>query len=474
MHVFAKNSDAKNIPLIDRIDRVLIGATTVKRVGELVEYKYKTKHPPLRSSFWERPVYHGLNPKYDEGFILPYQELIAFLTDESQEEIEQYIAYAPNFEEFSYGSELLSHDTAIDALISLRNALHTITEKLGTKQAYQGQFAWINEKLSNLWNMRGAFPGLGPVLSAMQVPEGNIVAWEIEKYLRQQDGKIPKTDPWDKVLEVLHGKADWLRQDLRASISKSLAGVWETMPKERKEYLKLLSRLNINNEQAEYFYENHSEHDYLNNMYLFYENSILTNHPISIDVVDKAVYLKENLLKTFPLPESAQADGLHDHRRIRAFVLNTLELSACQGHSLQTQEQVISSINERDKENPLSVTRDILNYTEKFFADKIKIEQVQSEGDSGYKYYKLSRYADYKKIIYNTVFNRVHKARRINVTINWQDLLDLEIKAKESPSDRERQKEDRARKEKLATLAEISQSRFSIIIGPAGTGKTTL
>ena len=465
---------AKNIPLIDRMDRVLIGATTVKRVGELVEYKYKTKNPPLRSSFWERPVYHGLNPKYEEGFILPYHELIASLTDESQEEIEQYIAYAPNFEEFSYGSELVTHDTAIDALISLRNALHTITERMGTKQSYQGQFAWINEKLSNLWNMRGAFPGLGPVLSAMQLPEGNIVAWNIETHLRQQDGEIPTTDPWDKVLEVLHGKADWLRKDLRVAISKSLAGAWDIMSEQRKEYLKLLSRLNINNEQAQYFYENHHESDYLSNMYLFYENSLLTHHPISIDVVDKAAYLKENLLKTFPLPKGAQTDGLHDHRRIRAFVINTLELAASQGHSLQTQEQVISSINERDKENPLSVTQDILNYTEKFFTDKISIELVQSEGGPGYKYYKLSRYADYKKIIFNTIHNRVHKARRINATIDWQDLLDKEIKTRENTSDLDRQKEARARKEKLATLEEISQSRFSIVIGPAGTGKTTL
>ncbi len=31
--------------------------------------------------------------------------------------------------------------------------------------------------------MRGAFPGMGSVLSALQIEDGNTIAWEIEKYI---------------------------------------------------------------------------------------------------------------------------------------------------------------------------------------------------------------------------------------------------------------------------------------------------
>lgn len=468
---------AKNIPFIDRIDRVLIGVTSVKSVGNLTEYRYDQKNPVLQSVFWERPVYHGLNPSYNEGFLLPYSELMNIVQDMSQEEIEQYIAFAPNFEQFSYGSELVSHDTAIDALISLRNALTKMAPLVGGLDAYTKQLDWLNEQVSRLWNMRGAFPGLGAVLTAMKVPEGNIVAWEIEKYLWEKEGENPTTNPWEVIEEIFQGNASWLRSDLQRKIGKSFHGMWNSLDGTRKEYLKLLSRLAITNAQAEDFYSVDSETRYLKNMYLFFEESVLSSIPIGLDVVDKAVYLTEDLRTVFPLPATAQPDGVHDIRRIRAFVVECLEKASVNGHSLQTQDQVITAINANDTDTKLEITRDILNYAESGFEHKVVVVNVdeQEEQKRAYKYYKLHRSQEHKEIILQCVQNRVYKARRIKLEKNWREIVDQKLVCvKEGQPTWKIEKDERAKVEKAAALDEISRSRFSVIVGPAGTGKTTL
>jgi hypothetical protein len=57
--------------------------------------------------------------------------------------------------------------------------------------------------------------------------------------------------------------------------------------------------------------------------------------------------------------------------------------------------------------------------------------------------------------------------------VNWRDELDKRLRNIHiDPADQET--EDRARKEKAEALAELAASRFSVLIGPAGTGKTTL
>ena len=174
---------AKNIPLIDNIDRILIGVGRVTKVGGLREYKYKNDTPTTRSYLWERPVYHSIRDGFKEGFILPYHDVIDKIESDSSLNPEDYIAFAPNFEEFSYGAEIVTHDSAIEALLSLRKALYNSGRLLD--KHYDNQIDWINNEISKIWNMRGAFPGLGSVLSAIKIPNGNLIELLPKNWTRQ-------------------------------------------------------------------------------------------------------------------------------------------------------------------------------------------------------------------------------------------------------------------------------------------------
>ena len=66
----------KNIPFVDTTSRILIGVGHISDIGELTEYTYDEKLPVIfRSALWERPVYHTIRADFDNGFLLPYQEL---------------------------------------------------------------------------------------------------------------------------------------------------------------------------------------------------------------------------------------------------------------------------------------------------------------------------------------------------------------------------------------------------------------
>ena len=58
--------------------------------------------------------------------------------------------------------------------------------------------------------------------------------------------------------------------------------------------------------------------------------------------------------------------------------------------------------------------------------------------------------------------------------LDWRGLVDAGLDAPLPGDPEERDLEERARREKAAALEELFRSRFSVLIGPAGTGKTAL
>ncbi|MCH8903127.1 MAG: hypothetical protein IIA45_04350 [Bacteroidetes bacterium] len=58
---------AKNIPLVDGIDRVLIGVGRITKIGHIQSYKYSITNPRFQSVLWERPVFHEIQK--GDGFL---------------------------------------------------------------------------------------------------------------------------------------------------------------------------------------------------------------------------------------------------------------------------------------------------------------------------------------------------------------------------------------------------------------------
>lgn len=471
---------AKNIPLIETGGRVLIGVGRVKKVSDITEYDYSKPNPPFRSVLWERPVFHSIREGFKDGFLLPYHDFLKIAEKDDSINPYEYVAFAPNIVEFSYGSEHVSHDTAIDSLLILRDSLNKFSRLLDRN--YSAQIDWINDEISTLWNMRGAFPGLGAVLSAMGISEGNLIAWEIEKIIHDKDGDDLKSNPWDYVDSILNGSKDILPKNLSKHLGPTLSQVWAVMPSKKKQYLQLLSRFQLNNDQAKSFYDKEDLDEYLGNPYLFYEQSRLEDEPILVSTVDKVLFPSEKISEVFPIPDPSAASEKVDQRRVRALGVDILENVASSGDTLLSEEQFITKINEAKIEPNCPVNKDILRAVESFFEDEIKTISEETIPDplSGKqkkypKFYKLQRLQEFKETICNFVERRINKGKRHEVSIDWRQVIDGEFGAIDRALPEWLQKkEERARTEKAAALDEIARSRFSVLIGPAGTGKTTL
>ena len=107
-------------------ERVIVGVAKVRTdIGEILHYNFdKAKDHGHRSYPWDRCVEHTLTTKNTDGFLLPYHEIIAYTKENNVEiELKEYAAYAPDFVQFSFASELVEHDTAIDALLNMADSL---------------------------------------------------------------------------------------------------------------------------------------------------------------------------------------------------------------------------------------------------------------------------------------------------------------------------------------------------------------
>ena len=468
---------AKQIPLVEEIGRrVIVGVGRVKSVGPSTEYLYEgSPAGKIRSYLWERMVTHSIRPDFVDGFLMPYHEALERAANGATFDLSDVVAFAPDdhFDEFSYATEHVGTDGAISALMACRAALVQVEKSWDYSTSKQQQ--WIDRELGRLWKKRGAFPGLGAVLNATGIPLGNFVAQSLI------DRAGENGNPWDEWFQALNDPGSVLPNELARNIDRTIIASWQRMNEERRSFLQTLSRLDLSDEHANVLATPETRRDngielsdtaFLENPYLFYEATRLTLSPISIGVVDRGVFPTEFIREKFPLAEPTLIRTSVDARRLRALCIRELEHSADQGDTLRSREDIIISLRKGDeerKEDPTLVTNDLLGVAEdEQFEGQIRIVSLKNEAPA----YQIERLANVGELIRKTVERRSQSARH-KLDIDWQKELDAHLKA--LPDDEvDRVKEVRARQEKAAALEEIASSRVSVLIGPAGTGKTTL
>lgn len=468
---------AKQVPLVEEIGRrVIVGVGRVRSIGPMTEYTYDgDPSDKIRSLLWERMVGHSIRSDSSDGFLMPYREALERSEDGVLFDPAEVVAFSPeeHFEEFSYATEHVGNDAAIAALANCRVALLQASKLFNF--ACTKHEAWIDKELGRLWEKRGAFPGLGAVLSATGIPLGNFVAQTLTDRAGE-DG-----DPWAEWFQTLNDPESTLPKELARNIDKTIIGSWVRMGEERKSFLQLLSRIDLSTEQAEVLAIPETRRDngidvedaaFITNPYLFYEATRLTPAPVAIGAVDRGVFPTEYIRERFPLPEPAHIKTSVDARRLRALCIRELEKAADLGDTLRSRNDIILSLRKGDeerKEDATAVTADLLAVAEdEEFEGEIRVVSLSNDAPA----YQLERLAAVGELIRNTVQKRSQAARH-ELNVDWRKELDERLPQIPSTGD-EHDKEERARQEKAAALAELAASRFSVLIGPAGTGKTTL
>lgn len=470
---------AKRTPLAEDSRRVIVGVGRVNHISDNQEYKYAMpeKDAPLRALLWERMIQHSIRPKgndaadgFTDGFLLPYREALAYAAENSEFDPATLVAFAPDDrrDEFSYVAEHVTCDGAIGALLSCA-AVFRETEKhlKGPWDRYQ---KWIDGELGKLWRMRGPCPGLGAALTAFGIELGVFVAYELAKHVGENE------DPWPIVDQMFKNPTKLLSVEAAKQIGSEHKQVWKKQSKVRRDLLKLLSRFEITPEQAELLFVAEerkkadiavTDEELLANPYRIFEITRRTEEPISIATVDRGVFPDSIIRDKHPLPQPSKIDTGTDVRRVRAWTVETLEGAAAAGDTLMPREDVITAIRELDIRPECPVTGDLMAVAEDEFVPEVTVTELAESKPA----LQLSRLSAVAKLIRETVTRR-SKGTPHSVSVDWQKML-ADPNAL-GPMKKGEHREKRARDEKAAALQTLAEARMSVLIGPAGTGKTTL
>lgn len=456
----------KLTPLTEDERRVIIGVGRVKHIGELIEYNYSSQEQ-IRAYVWDRVVQHSIRPDFSDGFLLPYHQILESAESNPSINIEEYVAFVPEDRpvEFSYASEHVTHDAAIASLLSCRAAIEKSKEIVNGP--WDHVLRWIDTRLSELWKLRGPYPGLGVALTAFGVAHGSFLGYKIESNLQEHE------DPWKFVDKVF--KDPTVLPSISHLITEDLQGKWKyvsTTKPDRLSLLKLISRMELTVDQAIRFYVqeerrrhriNCTDEELIKNPYLLFEKDLDSPDPISIWTVDRGIFPTRPVREAHPLSQPSALSGSTDIRRVRALLVNTLEQAASKGHTLISRDDLVSYIRDLNIEPPCPIDGDLLE--SKDFSSVL----IKCHLNDGSPAYQLERLATIGDIIRSTVEKRM-KAKRHYVDIDWNRQLNEEF---EELKDEDKD-EMKAREEKAHALKELVESRISVLIGPAGTGKTTL
>lgn len=453
---------AKHVPFVEGTGRILVGAGRVNQIGKLE--RYKQEGDGLPGMVWERPVQHSIRPKGKDGFLMPYVELMAMAEADPSLDLERYTAHAPeeHWDEFSYASELVTHDGAIAGLLSLDTVLGRIEAELGIATGWQRE--WLHTELARLWKVRGPYPGLGPVLTSFGLSRGVFVAHAVQ----QKAGD--NMDPWPLVDEVFKNPAAHLPQALRRDVAE-LAPTWKGLPAERRATLKLLSRFDLGLEQAANLYDAGSrgkkgwqvtDKEILANPYRLYEVTRQDPEGVRLLTVDRGVFPDDAVRLLHPLDKPSGLDSAADLRRVRAFTLSAMEKAASTGHTLLPLQHVVDAVQAVAVRPPCPVTGDMLAARVKDMAPEIVPARINdSDG------LQLARYSAIAELVRRQALGRVGGLRH-TVARDWAALLAAKFGKATSPE------EVRAQTEKAAALKELAEARFCVLAGPAGAGKTSV
>ena len=466
---------AKQVPFVEDagLSRIIIGVGRVQHVGRCQEYEYTIKdlNGKLRSMLWERMIQHSIRPDFADGFILPYHAAIEKAGTDPDFDPCSIVALTPEDRllEFSHASQHVTHDGAIATLLACATSLQKSKHYL--PGPWDQCLEWVDRRLGEIWEVRGPCPGLGAALSAFGIELGNFVGSAIADKAGENE------DPWPLVDTMFKDPKEHLPTELAAGIGKTIREKWARLPDDRRALLKLLSRFEIDRDHAEQLFVppmrakagiEATDKDILANPYLIYESTRLTANPVSVWTIDRGIFPDAVVREKHPIPEPSASDAGTDSRRVRALAVSVLEEDARErGNTLMPQDQAVLAIRGLLLQPSCSVDDDLLAVAKDDFGGVI-VEVPLANGAPALQLGRLSEMAE----VIRTSINKRVAGRRLTVDADWRDRLDRHLQEKgEKHID---ELEESAREEKTAALKELAESRLSVLVGPAGTGKTTL
>lgn len=449
-------------PLYDDGRRVLVGVSRITEVADLRTFRNAD------SPIWPRRITHGYPT---EGVRLPYQEYL-----DRGHDLENIRCEIPAeaTDSFSYVAHHVSDDIAVGILEHLLEALRAVHREGHIDRDWEAKIEWVERILKESWEKRGLHPGLGSVLEHLEFGNGRL-------YQRRVLSQIIASDenPLEHVEAVLDDEVSLREPDLFPEHEILAArSKWRSLSNDHRDLLRSLSGFDLQPSQvarvmAAIGSEDHditaSIEDLQSNLYLLAEQDRggPDSEPISFGIIDRGLFQTqlEGMPPGFIPQQIAHSD---DKRRVRALLCNVLESAFDSGDTvLAISEAATRAERHLAEERQCSPTSQAILDDVGFYRDALVVNE-----DTEPVSVALPRAREMEEVIASSIRSLAGQTVDSD-DVNWGDLLDAALNEIDAPSV-DPDIEQAARAEKTDALTALASSRFSVLKGSAGTGKTTV
>lgn len=448
----------------DEVPRyVLIGMSRVKKLGDILYYEGCNEDTKRRfggAYVWDC----NLTSHYpDQGLRLPYH----LYRDDPR--LDSFAIFPEDSGNCKYGSKLLTDDQALGIVEQFLQSVCTLQEIGDTSEDWSVRRSWLECLIAELWQRRGAYPGLPAVCQYLKFSEAI-------PFFKEQAGKGAELTAAQAIWNVVEGKSNKLGAlEVKSGTVESICREWKLQSDGKGLLKNVLARLDLSVEEIRRVMGiNRAEHGLIakhleiaENPYLLVEQyvGVDSNDRISWSRIDRGV---------IPSPELGVERLANDDSPLRLRALIHECLRRLSGHTYLDTPVLAKMVNHRLMVLPEWKQ---IEFREQYFeADEEQYRaalQIEEEGGVSYVYrreiYEDERYVESELKL---LFQRPQLALRRPMTAeDWEDFL----YDRDSVLAKKAAKEYKAAiKKQVESCQVIFNQPFAVLCGPAGTGKTTV
>lgn len=472
-------------PLGDTFTRLVMGVGRIANVAQPKAYDVSKKKPT--HLMWDLLIRHTIRPDGEDGFLLPYHDYLEPTGDAAEDARRQRLLHEiavpadpAHVRVFSYAAELAPADIALSTLVRCLESVRKIREHGIAKGPWEHREEWLNQQIAQAWQDRGPFPGLGPVLEALGMRLGTALALE----LRSSGTVKTDADPWPTVDAILRGKQK-PPQPAYAEDLKAIHETWTDLPDERRALLKLLSRFALTSEQALRWFDPKerakgtagkvTDEEILANPYRMSEVDLgdWNDSPVSVGTIDRGLLPDATIAAKHPVPAPSKVGSPNDARRLRAALVAVLREASENGDALLSVPEALQRVGSLDLAHPCVIGSDWPSTNRSTLAGVVELIDIPVAEGAPSAALQLTELKGREDRLRSVLGKRAAKAAA-PIKADWQKLLVTAISEAGGKFDKTNDIHRQAIEEQAVALERLLSRRLSVLVGRAGTGKTSV
>ena len=474
-------------PLGDTFPRLVVGTGRITSVAPPEPYDVIGQKPT--HLMWDLLIRHSIRPEGHDGFLLPYHEYIEPTGDPAEDERRLDLLHdiavpadPTRMRMFSYAAEHVSPDVVLTTLVRCLESVRKIRQHGIAEGPWERREEWLNDQIAAAWRDRGAFPGLGSVLEALGMRLGTALTLE----LLASGAVSPDADPWPTVDAMIRGE----RVPPQATYDADLRAVrdtWTNLADGRRALLQLLSRFALTPAQARRWFDpaeramatlaQVSDDDILANPYRMSEVDLgdRSDSPVPVGVIDRGLLPDSTIAAKHPVPAPSSIGSTGEARRIRAAVVAVLREASEHGDSLVSTSEALQRVAKLDLAHPCIVGSDWPTTNQSALDGVVDLIDVPS-GESDHDPISALQLTELRarETRLRAILSKRAGKPCSPIGQNWTQLLETAIAGAGGKYEPGNERHIQAIDEQAVALGRLLSRRLSVLVGRAGTGKTSV